>query len=97
MQKYFFKAAVTGLGNMYVTGIYRPPNIPLTNFSQFIINTLHYTDKFRTVFADNFNFEVLGNSKRRVTKSTRLISKTSETQQICLPMFRLGMVLLPLD
>ena len=39
------KAAIPGLGNMFVAGIYRPPNTPLADFTQFITNTLEYTDK----------------------------------------------------
>ena len=47
---------------MFVAGIYRPPNTPLADFSQFITNTLEYTNKCRTVFAGDFNIDVTSNS-----------------------------------
>ena len=36
------KAAIPGIVNMFVAGIYRPPSAPLADFTQFIINTLEY-------------------------------------------------------
>ena len=56
------KLAIPGLGNMYVTGIYRPPNNPLADFTHFITNKLEYPNNFRTVFAGDFNIDVLGTS-----------------------------------
>ena len=56
------KAAIPGLGYMFVAGIYRPPNTPLVEFTQFITNTLEYTDKCHTVFVDDFNIYVSSNS-----------------------------------
>ena len=44
---------------MCVAGIYQPPNTPLAEFTQFITNTLEYTDKCRTVFAGDFNSDSL--------------------------------------
>ena len=40
----FLKAAIPGLGNMYVAGIYEPPINPLADFIQSNINTLEYTN-----------------------------------------------------
>ena len=34
------KAAIPGLGNMFVAGIYRPPNTPLADFTQLITNPI---------------------------------------------------------
>ena len=48
---------------MYVAGTYRPSNTPLTDSTQFVINTLKHTDDCRTVFAGDLNFNVLSNSK----------------------------------
>ena len=45
-----FKAAIPGLGNMFLAGIYRPPNTPIADFTQFITNTLENTDTCRTIF-----------------------------------------------
>ena len=56
------KAAIPGLGNMFVEGIYRPPNTPLADSAQFITNTLECTNNCRTVFAGDFNINVLSNS-----------------------------------
>ena len=56
------KAAIPELVNMFVAGIYRPPNTSLADLTQFITNTLEYTDNCRTVFAGDFNIDVLSNS-----------------------------------
>ena len=56
------KAALPRLGNMFVAGIYRPPNTSLADFTQFITNTLEYTNNCRTIFAGDFNINVLSNS-----------------------------------
>ena len=45
------KAAEPGLGNMFVAGIFRPPNTSLADFTQLITNTLEYTINCRTAFA----------------------------------------------
>ena len=47
---------------MFVAGIYRLPNTPPADFTQFITNTLEYTNNCRTVFAGDFNMDVLSNS-----------------------------------
>ena len=47
---------------MFVAGIYRPPNTPLSDFIQFITNTLEYTNNCRMVFASDFNIDVTSNS-----------------------------------
>ena len=52
------KAAISGLGEMFVAGIYRPPNTPLADFNQFITNMLEYTKICRTVIAGDFNIDV---------------------------------------
>ena len=57
------KIAIPGLSNMFVAGIYRPPNTPLADFTQFNTNMLEYKDNCRMVFASDFNIGVLGNSK----------------------------------
>ena len=44
---------------MHVAGIYRPPNTPSADFTQLVINILEYTGNFRTVFADEFDIDVL--------------------------------------
>ena len=56
------KAAIPGPGNMFVAGIYRPPNIPLADFTQFLTNMLEYTNNCRTAFAGDFNIDVTINS-----------------------------------
>ena len=48
---------------MYVAGIYRPFNTPLAVFTQFITNSLEYTNNCRIVFAGDFNIDVLSNLK----------------------------------
>ena len=57
-----FDMHAPGLGNMFVAGIYRPPNTPIPDFTQFITNTLGYTDNCHTVFAGDCNIDVLSNS-----------------------------------
>ena len=56
------KAAIPGLDNMFVAGVYRPPNNPLADLTHFITNTLEYTDNWRLVYAGDFNIGVLSNS-----------------------------------
>ena len=45
----FVKAVVPGFGSMFVAQIYRPPNKPLVEFTQFITGTLEYTKICRAV------------------------------------------------
>ena len=47
---------------MYVAGIYRPPNKPVTDFTQFISGAMEYTNQSHTVFAGDFNIDVMKNS-----------------------------------
>ena len=58
----FLKTAMSGLGKRYEAGIYRSLITPLAVFTQFIRNTLEFTDKCRTVFASDFNIGVSSNS-----------------------------------
>ena len=41
----FVKASIPCIGNMYVAGIYRPPNKPVTDFTQFLSGAMEYTNK----------------------------------------------------
>ena len=59
--EFFLKTAIPGLGDMYVAGIYRPPNTPLVEVTHFFINTFEYTDNCSTKFAGDFNNDVLRN------------------------------------
>ena len=47
---------------MFVAGIYRTANNPPADFNQFITDKLEYTNYCRTVFAGDFNTDVLSNS-----------------------------------
>ena len=51
-----------GRKNMFVTGICRPLNTPLADFTQLYTNMLEYTNNCRPVFVGDFNMDVLGNS-----------------------------------
>ena len=44
---------------MYVAGVYRPPNKPVTDFTQFITRAMEYTNLFHTEFVGNFNIDVM--------------------------------------
>ena len=82
----FVKPSITGLGNKYVTGIYRPTNEPVTYFSQFIPGAMEYTDRFHTVFAGEFNIDVMNNSN--VTRTyINTFHHSSFVNEICLPTF----------
>ena len=56
------RASIPGLGNRYVAGIYWPPNIPVTDFTQIISGAIEYANRFRTVFASELNIDVMNNS-----------------------------------
>ena len=58
----FVKTYIPGLGNMYVAGIYPPPNKPVNDFAQFISGAMEYTNRFHTVIAGDFNIDVRNNS-----------------------------------
>ena len=68
------KASIPVLANVYVAGIYRPPNKPVTDFTQFITGSMEYTNRFHTVFAGDFNIVVMNNSNVRVNALTRFNS-----------------------
>ena len=48
---------------MHVAGIYRPPNTSSADFTQLVINILEYTHNCRTVFAGEFDIDVLNDFK----------------------------------
>ena len=47
---------------MYVAGIYRRPNTPIADFTQFIIDKLEYTNNCLTVFVCQLNIDVLSHT-----------------------------------
>ena len=58
----FVKASNPCLGNMYIAGIYRPPNKLVTDLTQCITGAMDYTNRFHTVFAGDFSFDAMNNS-----------------------------------
>ena len=61
------KAAVPGLGDMLVVGIYRPPTKPLAEFTEFVTGILEYTSNYRAVFTGDSNVETVNILIWRVT------------------------------
>ena len=77
----FVKASIPGLGNIYVAVIYRPPNKPVTDVTQFISGLMVYTNRFHTKFASDFNIDVMNNSNvtRYYTNTFHQYSFVNET------------------
>ena len=56
------KATVTGLGIMFVAGIYRPSNKPLADFTQLITGLFEFTNIYLAIFSGNLNVGVMNHS-----------------------------------
>ena len=63
------KADVPGFGNMLTVGIYRPPNKPLSNFTQFITGAFECAKNYHAVYAGDFNVGamIISNMTRNYT------------------------------
>ena len=82
----FVKASFLCSDNMYVAGIYRPPNKSVTDFTQFITEAMEYTNRFHTVFAGDFNVDIVNNSN--VTRNyINMSHQFSFVNEINLPTF----------
>ena len=61
------KAPIPGLGNMYVSVIFRPPNKPVNDFTQFITGDIEYTNRFHTVSESVSKSDIM--NKSNVTRN----------------------------
>ena len=83
----FVKVSIPGSGNMYVARIYRPPNKPVNDFTQFMKGAMEYTNRFHTVIADDFKIDVV--NKSNVTRNyINTFQQYSFVNEINQPIFR---------
>ena len=82
------KVFIPGLGKMQLVEIYRPPNIPLSDITQLVTETMENTNKFQfhTEFAGDSKTDIMNNSKM-TRKFINMFHQYSLVNEFNLPIF----------
>ena len=58
------KASIPSIGDIFVVGIYRPPNLSINSFNQYLQNNLPYFNNKKCLIAGDLNIDMLKANKR---------------------------------
>ena len=83
----FIKCRVSGVGDFFVGGIYRPPNKPINQFFDRLDSIFVFLNLSRCIMAGDFNLDVLDRDNTHVKNYIDLFNQHGFTNEINLPTY----------